>query len=452
MSLPNNVLQLAQAIQSAGGRALIVGGWVRDRLVGALSKDIDVEVHSLSADALEGILCDLGAFDAVGASFGVYKFTPHGERSALDVSLPRREVKTGVGHKAFSIEIDPWAGIEKAASRRDFTLNALAYDPLTNKVLDPFGGTDDLANGILRHTSPAFSEDPLRVLRAMQFCGRFKLKACEDTLSLSYSLSREFVSLSGERVWGEWEKWASKSTEPSMGLHFLYQCGWLIHFPELARMLWCPQDREWHPEGGVWAHTKHVCDAAARIAVRESLSHEDRVVLLMAALLHDVGKPCTTIWEGGRIKSPGHAEVGRQLARKFFSVMSGVPNHVVDRVCELVGLHMYHLNEITPRVVRRLVHTHLKYNSVDMLALLMEADHSGRPPLPVGMPASAALLRDEVHTYLSNMKPEPLVMGRHLLEKGWKPGVEMGAKLKELYELQIEEGLELEELLEKTKC
>ena len=192
---------LFRALAAAGGRAFLVGGAARDLVLsGEPPKDLDIEVFGLSPDAVRSTLERFGKVDAVGASFGVYKLrTPDGE---VDVSLPRRENKAGRGHKGFIVAPDPTMTPEQAAARRDFTVNALMVDPLTGEVLDFFGGRADWQARVLRHVGPAFAEDPLRVLRAMQFCARWGFALESQTADLCRSLYSEFDTLPKERVWG----------------------------------------------------------------------------------------------------------------------------------------------------------------------------------------------------------------------------------------------------------
>lgn len=239
------------AIQAAGGRPLIVGGAVRDALRGADGKDFDnefdIEVYNLPIDQLSDLLAGFGRVDAVGRSFGILKLrTPAGQE--LDISLPRRESKTGAGHRGFLAAPDPTMTPREAAARRDFTWNALAVTP-EGELLDFFDGAADLSAGIIRHTTAAFAEDPLRVLRAMQFAARFDMRLAPETAALCRTLLPEASTLATERIWGEWQKWALKGRKPAAGLRVLAETGWLSLYPELEELIGCPQDPVWHPEG-----------------------------------------------------------------------------------------------------------------------------------------------------------------------------------------------------------
>ena len=266
MRLPTELAPVLAALRTVG-RPRIVGGAVRDWLLGLEPKDFDLEVAQASFADLHRVLSPLGATDVVGRSFGVIKLRLS-SGTEYDIALPRRESKTGAGHRGFAVEPDPTLSDAEAAARRDFTINALAWDPIAHALIDPHGGEADLHARRLRHTSPAFVEDPLRVLRAMQLAGRFDLTLDPATAALCRSIAPTFAELPVERIWHEWAKWAEKSAapfgRPSAGLRALADTGWLAHFPELAALAGCPQDPEWHPEGDVFAHTGHCCDALAR--------------------------------------------------------------------------------------------------------------------------------------------------------------------------------------------
>lgn len=422
-------------IQDYGGNPFIVGGAVRDHLLGKTPKDTDVEVYGMSCEQLIGILSKFGKVDQVGISFGVIKlYTSDGKD--YDFSLPRRENKSGNGHKGFIAKPDPTMTLQEAAGRRDYTINAISMTP-DGQIIDPYGGADDLKNRVLRHTSNAFGEDPLRVLRGMQFAGRMGMKVDGVTAKLCHSLRSEYAHLAKERVWGEWYKWAAKSIKPSAGLSFLHACHWDKLYPAIKRLQKTPQDRNHHPEGSVWQHTLYVCDVAAEIAVRENLDSDRRAILVFAALCHDFGKPSTTIIENGRIKSPGHDDAGQPIAIEFM-LSIGAPEKVVHEVGELTKLHMRHVfGDITPKAARRMV-AKMQYTDIDMLMMVMEADHSGRPPLPKGLPESAKRLRELAQIEVNNNTVAQWAMGRHLIEHGFQSSPRFGEVLRHIYEQQLD--------------
>ena len=240
---------VAELVKRAGGRALLVGGCVRDELLGGTPKDFDIECFGISATDLQAALGERFELDLVGISFGVIKL----KHLEIDVAMPRRETKLGLGHRAFEMEYDPTLTIEEASARRDFTVNAIYKDPLTDEILDPWNGRGDLEKRILRHVSPHFVEDPLRVLRGMQFVARFNLTPAQETIEVCRGMTPE--GLAPERLFGEWEKLLVQGVKISKGLNFLKDVGWVKYYPELERLIGCKQDPEWHPEGDVWNHT-----------------------------------------------------------------------------------------------------------------------------------------------------------------------------------------------------
>ena len=220
----------------------------------------------------------------------------------------------------------------------------MAYDPVADELLDFFGGAEDLKNRVLRATSEAFAEDPLRVLRGMQFACRFDLTLDPGTAAMCRTHCRITTPPSRrERVADEFMKWAVKSSRPGRIAEYLAASGWDVHFPEIARLAGVPQDPGWHPEGDVGTHTMFVVDAAARIAAREKLEGDDRAVLLFAALSHDFAKATTTMLrerEGKmRWTSWGHEADGGPMARAFLERI-GIKSAIVDRVVPMVENHL----------------------------------------------------------------------------------------------------------------
>jgi tRNA nucleotidyltransferase (CCA-adding enzyme) len=426
-----------QAIDQAGGNALLVGGAVRDRLLGLPTteiKDIDIEVYGLSPDALYHAIAPLGRVDAVGRSFGVLKIRLAGGRE-IDLSVPQRRSEPAGQSGAMPLP-DPHISPEQAAARRDFTWNAMALTA-AGELLDFYGGRGDLAARIIRHTSAAFDEDPLRVLRAVQFAARFDFLLHPSTAARCQRLLPAASSLPIERIWVEWSKWAARGKRPSQGLLVLEQVGWIAHYPEIAALIGCQQDPEWHPEGDVFVHTRHVCDMAAQIADTAALDPEDRIVLLFAALCHDLGKPATSYRDDtGRIRSPGHAEVGVEPTKALLGRM-GAPSSVIAMVVPLVREHMSLIHDTpNPRSVRRLA-VRLTPATIAEWRRLVAADASGRPPLPASDPGTsvAAIAAQQG---AERGKPAALVLGRDLIERGYRAGPQLGAILRQAYTAQIE--------------
>lgn len=436
------------AIVAAGGRPVVVGGSVRDAVMRELwgvditGKDIDIEVFGISQDGLIETLRQFGRADLVGASFGVVKLFM-GDKD-FDFSSPRRDNKVGAGNKGFDVKVDPFMSFEEAASRRDFTMNSVGWDFQTGEVLDPFNGVGDIEKRILRPTSAAFMEDPLRVLRGMQFAARFDMKVdpSMETREMMEACKREFGALAKDRVWGEWEKWAARGVRPSAGLRFLKDTGWISLFPEIAALMDCQQDSEWHPEGDAFSHTCETVDAAARIADRDWVSKEDRVARIFGALAHDFGKPATTVMLNGRWRSPAHDVAGEMPTRSFMKRIGRTPegmkskDDLVERVVAMVVNHMRHIGlNVTPTAVRRIA----RDINIPDLAAVVEADHSARPPLVGGMPDSMKAIIDmAAQLDVLDKQPKPILMGRDLIAMGMKPNKQFGLILKAAFDAQID--------------
>jgi tRNA nucleotidyltransferase (CCA-adding enzyme) len=421
-------------------RAYVVGGGVRDALLGLPVKDLDVEVFGESIESLASALAPFGRVDVVGRSFGVVKLTVRAGVTH-DFSLPRRDSKVGSGHRGFVSEVDPELSIEAAAARRDFTINALMYDPRRHEILDAHGGLEDLGAGILRHTSEAFPEDPLRVLRGMQFVSRFHLRPAAETVALCRSIAGTFPELARERVRDEWWKWATRSQRPSAGLYFLRDTEWVRHFPEIDALSGTPQDPEWHPEGDVFTHTAHCCDALVGLPTWREADEMSRGVWMLATLAHDFGKPSTTREEGRegrcRIVSPGHEQAGGPIAAAFLARI-GAPNEVLARVVPLVINHLAHLQAGTDRAVRRLA-LRLVPETLEALCVVMSADALGRPPRPAVVPHTITqLLERATALRLKREPPKPLLLGRHLLKRGMRPGKDVGRITRAAFEAQLD--------------
>lgn len=425
-------------------RPRLVGGCVRDALLGLTPTDFDLEVGGIDFPELQAALAPLGATDVVGRCFGVIKLRDGA--AEYDFSLPRRESKTGVGHRGFAITPEPNLSDAEAAARRDFTLNAIAWDPFQDRLIDPLGGISDLRAGILRHTGPAFSEDPLRVLRAMQFAARFRFQLAPETTALARQIAPTFAELPRERIWAEWNKWATASVLPSRGLRVLQQTGWLTHFPEIAALCGTPQDSEWHPEGDVFEHTCHCLDA---LVDAESWPHAQparRRWLMFGVLAHDFGKPATTVQsiKNGVLRwtSPAHERAGVEPTASFLERI-GAPVELTSPVQALVQNHLVHHHSapdgFSASQVRRLARR-LDPVRIDDLAEVMTADARGRPPADPGPSlARIAALRKVAQTLaLHDESPRPLLLGRHLITAGIPPGPRFKPLLHAAFEAQLD--------------
>lgn len=435
-----NELATVIAILPELEQAYLVGGCVRDALLGVPVKDYDVEVFGVSCEQLAAALERHGRVDLVGHSFGVLKFTMHGRRT-FDFSLPRHDSKIRSGHKGFRIVTNPEMTPADAAARRDFTINALMFDPRRNEVLDFFNGRRDLDERVLRHTSPAFAEDPLRVLRGMQLAARFDLQLAPETVALCRTIKGACGELAAERVREEWFKWASESVRPSAGLRVLEATEWLEHFPEIDALRGTPQDPEWHPEGDVFTHTCHCLDALVQLPEWRAADSQSRIVYSLAVLGHDFGKPQTTqrVFREGRwrVVSPGHESVGGPIVEAFLARFR-TPEAIRRRVEPLVTNHQAHLQTVTDRSVRRLARR-LEPETIHGLSVVITADAFGRPPRPRETPPGLRALQEKAaQLELQKSAPKPILKGRHLCALGVPQGKAMGSLLAAAFEAQLE--------------
>ncbi len=443
-SLPADLRAMLDAVRRVG-RPRLVGGGVRDWLLGIEAKDFDLEVGGVDFETLHRTLAPFGSTDVVGRSFGVIKVRSRASGAEYDFSLPRRESKTGAGHRGFAVAPDPRLSDAEAAARRDFTLNAIALDPFSGQVIDPHDGQRDLAARVLRHTSTAFVEDPLRVLRAFQLAARFELTLAPETAALCRTIASTFSELPVERIWAEWEKWAVKSVRPSRGLAVLEESGWLRHFPAVAALRGTPQEPEWHPEGDVFTHTQHCLDALATGGGWQASTPTRRRLLTFAVLAHDFGKPATTTFadKRGTMRwiSPGHEAAGGPVAQDFLRRIAA-PLEMDLPVCALVVHHLAHHHgaaEFTDSAVRRLARK-LAPATIDDLALVMRADADGRPPLrsPEIHVRIDELVRRAHALALAAAAPKPIMLGRHLIQLGQKPGPQFTPLLDAAFEAQLD--------------
>lgn len=421
---------IAERCQPSGGHLYLVGGSVRSALLKEPVLDFDVEVFGLPAADLERILGEFATVTRVGKSFGIFKL----KGWPIDVGLPRREQKSGLGHRGFEVEIDPDMTILEAAWRRDFTVNALYFEVTKRRLIDPLNGRKDLEQGLLRHCSERFPEDPLRVLRGMQLAARLSAEVHPETIALCAGLTPE--GLSPERFFGEWEKLVLRGRQPSRGLRFLEQCGWRRFFPELAALSGCPQDPRWHPEGDVWTHTLHCMDAFALNRIGQD---EEDLIVGLAVLCHDMGKPSTTVKEGGEIRSHGHETAGLVPTRQFLERLN-VSHRLIEQILPLVKCHMrpaiLFQEMSSASAIRRLSRD---CGRLDRLMRVFQADAAGRPPFPDDSLAARSWLMEEARRFnVQAGKPQPLLNGYDLMKRGWEQGPDLGRFLNAAYEGQLD--------------
>ncbi len=459
------VLKVALAIKEAGGRALIVGGAVRDEVLGIAAKDFDIEIYGLDAETVERIISKYGSVKDVGKAFGILKLQ-HKGGIELDISLPRIDSKIGEGHRGFEVKVDPYMSIAEAAKRRDFTFNALSKDPLTGEIFDPYGGVDDLKEHILSVTDEErFRDDPLRLLRGAQFTGRFGLQADLKTLEIFRSMVPELAEISKERIREEWEKLLLRSKKPSKGLNLLREIGAVEqYYPELQAMIGCEQEFEWHPEGDVWVHTLLVVDGAKEIVDMNNLKGETARVVMLAALCHDLGKPETTEFKDGRIKSHSHDIKGMEPSVKFLERI-GTRIKDIEKVVNLVREHIWptvnylhrkddskNKGTIKDGAFRRLA-KRLYPATIEELSYVVEADCKGVGPFLDPQNPQQFLLKtveaygfeagrwlrqraEEIGVYRE--PPRPFITGKELIALGYKPSNREGERFGDVMQLADE--------------
>lgn len=444
LSLPPPLSKAISALEDAGGTCRVVGGSIRDALLGLKPKDFDIEVYGLELERISKILGKVGKTNLVGKAFSVVKLWTHGEE--YDFAIPRRESKSGTGHRGFEIQADAALSEADALKRRDFTINALLYDHAKEEVIDYYGGLEDLERRRLRHVSPAFREDPLRVLRAMQFAGRFELELDDETALLCREIGHEFWTLPKERIWTEWEKWAGKSISLAHGMRALAKSGWIEYFPEINALRNLPQDPVWHPEGDVWTHTLCCLEALVRETDWRSLSTEKRIPLAFSVLCHDFGKARSTRWALKRGAkhwiSPGHEQESIWLAGQFLDAMRA-PHLVRDKTMSLVGNH--HFLNTSPEgghsdaSLRRLAKRVAPANMHELVYVLI-SDHLGRPPhVSEEQTQRIEQFKTRIQELdLANAAPSPILQGRHLVQRQMEPGPHFKPILDAAYDAQLE--------------
>lgn len=393
--------EIEQWIHRAGGRTWLVGRCVRDLALGRQPRDLDLEISGLLPGQLHALLTARFSVQFVGKAFGLFKL----QGQPVDISVPSRMLTDNESAQGLLRESDPDMDIDEALAQRDCTMNAMAWDPDTLELRDPFNGRADLDTHVLRHMSEHFAEDPLRVLRGMQLAARFGLIAARETIALCKTLTQD--GQPSERLCEEWKKLLLQGVKPSLGLQFLSDCGWLRVYLELTALQGCEQDPIWHPEGDVWIHTLHCLDW---FAMERTGNQDDDLIVGLGILCHDFGKPATTTTAFGRITSRAHELQGEAPTRRFLERLTnqdGLINEVIPLVLCLLRPRALHDANASDSAVRRL-DRQVKRN--DRLVRVARADYAGRPPKPFdGFPASTWLLERARRLEIEDQAPTPLV-------------------------------------------
>jgi tRNA nucleotidyltransferase (CCA-adding enzyme) len=450
--------KICEAVRDAGGRAFLVGGSVRDRLLGIESKDLDLEVYSVEPSRLRALLEEIAPVNTVGESFAIYKLAfyrsiksqsnsksvtatskSQSERFEIDVSIPRRESKSGRGHRGFTIEGDPLMSIEEAARRRDFTINAILYDPITGETLDPYGGVEDLNSRVLRAVArDTFIDDSLRVLRAVQFAARFEMTVDPQTIELCRSI--DLSDLPHERIWGEIEKLLLLPKRPSIGLDIALEIGVLDKlFPQLCALTSEQNHTQDRNEPDAFTRTKRRLDGASGLTF--DLPKEQRTTVMLAALCLDLCKPVRVpLTEDMRrrafIEQENLKEIVSLLDALGVYTISGydVRSQVLSIASERSWPEEFYKEKerVTNGDFRRLS----RRVDIDLLYRISKADATARNMTTEGPEWFIAKARE---LGVEHGPPDQILMGRHLIEAGFAPGSRMGEILRQVYELQLDD-------------
>ena len=433
--------RIAQDVAQLGGRVYYVGGVVRDGLTGVECKDIDIEVYGITPVQLRETLANHGEVLEKGASFGVLGI----RHSDLDIAMPRKERRTGGGHRDFDVSVDPFMSTREASMRRDFTINAMMQDVLTGEIVDHWGGQADLEKRVIRCVNPeTFREDALRVFRAAQFASRLDAQIDEGTLALCADI--DVTQITHERVFDELCKALIKADRPSVFFRELRRMDHLKEFfPQIGALIGVEQNPKFHPEGDVFEHTMLTIDCAAALRDRAL----QPLPFMLAALCHDLGKfDSTEVNEEGRIISYLHPVTGVPLAeRQLGRLTSNVK--LTKYVANMVAMHM------RPNALAN-AHSKKKKTRImfdlavcpEDLILLSRADATGKLDGPYNE-ANWNFLVERLEDYRQVMQ-RPMVTGQDLLDAGFKPGEQFKdllARAKDLHFSGVEKGRVLRQLM-----
>ena len=451
--IPSILEDILKDLQKIGATPIIVGGSVRDFFLNIPVKDYDIEIFGIdSLDIIQKSLEKFGSVKLVGKSFGV--LTLRVNEYDFDFALPRIEKKIGNTHQDFEVITNANLSFKEAAIRRDFTINAIGYDFFKQEFLDPFDGIKDLKNKIIKHINDTtFIEDSLRVYRAVQFASRFDFEIAENTKELCKQivLNDELTYLPKERVYEEFKKLFLKSEKPSIGFELLRELGLLKYFQELEVLIGCIQEPEYHPEGDVWIHTMMSLDELARILKEENIEDEyRRLYLFYGILCHDFGKPFCTKEINGKITSFKHESLGIEPTISFLSKLTN-EKKFIEIVCSLVKNHLtpfqLYLAESSLKAIKRLS---LKVNIEDLCFVCL-ADCLGRTIKDKEKcpKATSWLLTKAKELDIHNEPIKQLVLGKDLIELGFKPSSKFKEILAFAFDLQIDENMNKEEIIEK---
>lgn len=408
---------------------LIVGGTVLDLLNGEKPRDYDLEVYGITFNDLQKLLKENDyQIKSVGLAYGI--LTIKDDELDIDIGLPRKEKSVGPKHTDFTVELDQSMSYEEAFRRRDFTINAIGYDPIKSEIVDPYNGRHDFINGVLRMVDrKTFIEDPLRPIRAIQIYARKAEKIDEETLAVCRSMKSKINLLPKERIFDELSKLLLKAEKPSKGIRLLDEMNYLDIFTEIHLLKYISQNPEHHPEGDVFTHTMDVLDRAAKLKIYSS----DHLAFMFAALLHDTGKITNT--DPVKLTAYGHAKESARLAENFMYRITR-DKRLINKVVNLCRYHMHlfhaeRSNKLTP--YRRL------YNKSHLRDLIyfVKADH------PDFLIERLFEIEKNINNETDGEESIPaLVTGYDIMERGITKGKEIGNIKEECYRYQINNDIQ----------
>ncbi len=449
--LPQELEEILLALKNIGARPILVGGCIRDHFLNIPIKDYDIEVfHIENFEVLESTLSHFGKVQCVGKSFGVVKLLTLSHE--YDFALPRREKKVAKGHQGFDVTTHSSLSFEQAAIRRDFTMNAIGYDYFEDTFLDPFNGKESIKNAQIKHIhDDTFMEDPLRIYRAISFASRFDFSLHPSTFNLCQKMTQSGVleELATERIFEEFKKFLLKGNKPSIAFELILNLGILKAYPELESLVGCEQDEEYHPEGDVWVHTLMCLDEMAKLRGDDN---KENIMLMLAVLCHDLGKPLCTKVIKGRITSHKHEALGEEPTKLFLQRLTN-DKKLIESIIPLVKYHLspfqLYLQNSSQKAVKRLS---TKVN-IEQLCKVALADCLGRT-IPDKQKCHKAIewLKNEANQLnISTQSLQPLIQGKDLIALGFRPSKLFKEILNFAFDVQIEQDLSKEQILEKIK-
>lgn len=451
------LLELAKEIDAQWWITLLIWWAVRDIIMWLIPKDFDIEIHKLDAQKIEKITSKFGKISKVWKQFWILKLSIKNWVD-IDISLPRRDSKKWVWHKWFDIEIDIDMWIKDACRRRDFTMNSVSLDIVTWEIFDYFNWVKDIKKRILKITDKkTFADDPLRVMRAIQFISRFWLKIDSDSIPIIKSMLPTLKELPKERIWEEWRKILLKSEKPSVGLNMALKL-WVLRIlhEELSILDNIEQDKKWHPEWNVWTHTMLVLDKASEICIREKLSEEDSLIIILASLCHDLWKATTTKVIKWRITSHDHEQEWVKPAKKFLKSID-IPNNLIQKIIPLIANHLapvvFYKSDIdwikiSDWAIRRLA-KRLYPATIKELTFIAEADFRWRWVKKEKYLAWKWLLNRASRLQVESNKPINIISWKELMNLWFQPWPKIWELINYANKLRDDEELNKDEILNK---